>query len=91
LCAVSAITGPDTVPAFLLWLRVRCGGQGMATWRQEIPAGHAVFHRRAVRERFGLPEFTGQLLCTRSAWRVDVVKYALDTYASDNGSSCPAR
>jgi hypothetical protein len=49
-------------------------------------AGFAI-DSREVRERFDLPEFTGQL-CIHAVGATghDVVKYALDTYASDTGS-----
>ena len=49
-----------------------------------MPAGPCGFSidSRAVRERFDLPEFTGQLfLHAIGAAGHDVVKYALDTYA----------
>ena len=54
-----------------------------------MPAGPCGFSidSRAVRERFNLPEFTGQLfLHAIGAAGHDVVKYALDTYAGDNGA-----
>ncbi len=62
----------------------------LATWEQEMPAGLSGFSidSRAVRARFGLPQFTGQLFMHAiGAVGHDVVKYALDTYASDNGAS----
>ncbi len=77
--------------AIRLWLRL-FGEDGtvLATWEQNVPAGMAGFaiDSRAVRARFDLPEFTGQL-CIHAigATGHDVVKYALDTYASDNGAS----
>ena len=74
-----------------LWLRLfDAAGQVLATWEQELPRGPAGFSigSRAVRERFGLPPFTGQLfLHVIGAAGHDVVKYALDTYASHNGAS----
>jgi hypothetical protein len=77
--------------AILLWLRLfDAAGKALATWQQEIPAGPCGFSidSRAVRERFGLPEFTGQLFVHAiGVAGHDVVKYALDTYASDNGGS----
>ena len=82
--------------AIRLWLRLFAeDGAVLATWEQEVPPGLAGFSidSRAVRERFDLPEFTGQL-CVHAigATGHDVVKYALDTYASDNGASrCRAR
>ena len=62
----------------------------LATWQQEVPAGPGGFSidSRTVRERFGLPPFTGQLFVHAiGAAGHDVVKYALDTYAGDNGAS----
>jgi hypothetical protein len=77
--------------AILLWLRLfDAAGKALATWQQEIPAGPCGYSidSRAVRERFGLPEFTGQLFVHAiGVAGHDVVKYALDTYASDNGGS----
>jgi hypothetical protein len=77
--------------AILLWLRLfDAAGKALATWQQEVPAGPCGFSIDSgmVRERFGLPEFTGQLFIHAvGAAGHDVVKYALDTYASDNGSS----
>jgi hypothetical protein len=77
--------------AIRLWLRLfDAAGAVLATWEQEVPAGPCGFSidSRAVRERFGLPAFTGQLfLHAIGAAGHDVVKYALDTYASDNGVS----
>ena len=74
-----------------LWLRLySADGGALATWEQEIPRGAGGFSidSREVRERFGLPAFTGQLLLHAiGAVGHDVVKYALDTYASDNGAS----
>ncbi len=77
--------------AVRLWLRLfDADGTALATWEQEVPAGLSGFSidSRAVRERFGLPQFTGQLFIHAiGAVGHDVVKYALDTYASDNGAS----
>jgi hypothetical protein len=77
--------------AIQLWLRLfDAAGNALATWQQEIPAGPCGFSidSRAVRERFGLPEYTGQLFVHAiGVAGHDVVKYALDTYASDNGGS----
>ena len=74
-----------------LWLRLySADGAVLATWQQDIPRGAGGFSidSREVRERFGLPAFTGQLLLHAiGAVGHDVVKYALDTYASDNGAS----
>jgi hypothetical protein len=77
--------------AILLWLRLfDTAGRVLATWQQEVPAGPCGFSidSRTVREHFGLPEFTGQLfLHAIGVAGHDVVKYALDTYASANGAS----
>src|SRR6202012_1876967 len=46
--------------AILLWLRLfDATGKALATWQQEISAGPCGYSidSRAVRERFGLPEF----------------------------------
>ncbi|HVC62958.1 MAG TPA: hypothetical protein VND19_21670 [Acetobacteraceae bacterium] len=77
--------------AIRLWLRLFAGdGAVLATWEQKLAIGLAGFaiDSRVVRERFGLAEFTGQL-CIHAigATGHDVVKYALDTYASDSGAS----
>ena len=70
-----------------LWLRLfDADGHVLATWQQEVPAGPSGFsiESRAVRERFNLPPFTGQLFVHAiGATGHDVVKYALDTYASE--------
>jgi hypothetical protein len=77
--------------AIRLWLRLfDAAGTALATWQQEIPAGPGGFSidSRALRERFGLPEFTGQLFVHAiGVAGHDVVKYALDTFSSDCGSS----
>lgn len=74
-----------------LWLRLFCErGTELATWEQDVPAGPGgiVLDSRAIREQFDLPPFTGQLfLHAIGVAGHDVVKYALDTYASDNGAS----
>jgi hypothetical protein len=74
-----------------LWLRLfDANGAILATWEQEVPAGLSGFSidSQAVRARFGLPQFTGQLFIHAiGAVGHDVVKYALDTYATDNGAS----
>ena len=62
-------------------------------WRpgsRTLPAGPGGFSidSREVRARFGLDAFTGQLFIHAvGVAGHDVVKYALDTYASDNGAS----
>jgi hypothetical protein len=77
--------------AIRLWLRLFGDtGRDLASWEQQVPAGPGGFSidSRAVRERFGLGDFTGQLFIHAiGAAGHDVVKYALDTYASDNGAS----
>jgi hypothetical protein len=74
-----------------LWLRLFDeAGAALATWEQPVPRGPGgiVIDSRAVRDRFGLPAFTGQLLVHAiGVAGHDVVKYALDTYAGDNGAS----
>jgi hypothetical protein len=74
-----------------LWLRLfDTQGSILATWEQTLPAGPGGFSidSRDIRQRFALPPFTGQL-CIHAIGVAghDVVKYALDTYASDNGAS----
>jgi hypothetical protein len=74
-----------------LWLRLfGADGAVLATWEQALPSGPGGFSidSRQVRERFGLDPFTGQLFIHAiGVAGHDVVKYALDTYASDNGAS----
>ncbi len=74
-----------------LWLRLYDQGGGvLAEWEEPLPAGPGgvVIDSRAVRARFALPPFTGQLfLHAIGAAGHDVVKYALDTFASDGGPS----
>ncbi|MBV8097241.1 MAG: hypothetical protein JO110_29150 [Acetobacteraceae bacterium] len=74
-----------------LWLRLfDAGGVVLATWEQEAPSGPGgiAIDSREVRDRFGLGPFTGQVfLHAVGAAGHDVIKYALDTYASDNGAS----
>ena len=74
-----------------LWLRLfAADGSALATWEQELPPGPAGFaiDSREVRARFDLPEFTGQLfLHAIGVAGHDVVKYALDTFASAGGPS----
>ncbi|HET8995213.1 MAG TPA: hypothetical protein VFN42_00960, partial [Acetobacteraceae bacterium] len=65
-------------------------GSALATWEQEVAAGPCGFSidSRGVRERFNLPQFAGQLFVHAiGAAGHDVVKYALDTYASAGGAS----
>ena len=77
--------------AVRLWLRLfDADGSELATWEQALPAaaGGFAIDSRQVRERFGLAAFTGQLFIHAiGVAGHDVVKYALDTYASDNGAS----
>ncbi|MBV8576687.1 MAG: hypothetical protein JOZ58_16845 [Acetobacteraceae bacterium] len=74
-----------------LWLRLFDeNGAALATWEEAVPSGPGgiAIDSREVRARFGLPAFTGQIfLHAVGAAGHDVVKYALDTYASDNGAS----
>ena len=59
------------------------GGETLAEWQDPLPpvGGTIAIDSRAVRQRFGLGEFTGQLFVqvARAAGH-DIVKYALDTY-----------
>jgi hypothetical protein len=74
-----------------LWLRLfDVNGAILATWEHALPSGPGGFSidSREVRERFRLAPFTGQLFIHAiGVAGHDVVKYALDTYASDNGAS----
>ncbi|MGD0434602.1 MAG: hypothetical protein ABSA58_26285 [Acetobacteraceae bacterium] len=74
-----------------LWVRLFNGdGCPLATWEQDLPGNGGGFSidSREVRARFNLPPFTGQLLVHAIGIAGhDVVKYALDTYASNNGAS----
>ena len=61
-------------------------GKTLATWRDPMPSPDApiVIDSRAVRARFGLGDFTGQLFIQIvGAAGHDVLKYALDTYGDD--------
>ncbi|HUC19313.1 MAG TPA: hypothetical protein VMA37_16665 [Acetobacteraceae bacterium] len=75
------------------WLRLfGAGGETLASWEEKIPEGPGgiAIDSRAVRARFDLHEFTGQLfLHAIGASGHDVVKYALDTF-STNGARHPA-
>jgi hypothetical protein len=65
-------------------------GRVAAEFEDAAPAGAGgyVLDSGAVRERFGLGPFTGQLFIHAvGVAGHDVVKYALDTYAADNGAS----
>lgn len=74
-----------------LWLRLfDADGGVLATWEEVLPEGPGGFSidSRAIRGRFGLGPFAGQLFIHAiGVAGHDVVKYALDTYASDNGAS----
>jgi hypothetical protein len=77
-----------------LWLLLLGeNGETLAEWEEPLPAGQAaiVIDSGAVRRRFALPDFTGQLfLHAIGAAGHDVVKYALDTVTADgdHGLSC---
>jgi hypothetical protein len=64
-----------------LWCRLfGSDGAVLATWREAVGPGAIAIDSRAVRERFGLPAFMGQLFLHATGVRGhDVVKYALDT------------
>ena len=65
-------------------------GQVLAAWAQPAPEGPGgyMLDSQAIRARFGLPPFTGQLFIHAIGVKGhDVVKYALDTYATDTGAS----
>ena len=74
-----------------LWLRLfDADGAALATWEENAPegAGGIALDSREIRARFGLPAFTGQLFIHAiGAAGHDVVKYALDTFATDGGGS----
>ena len=69
-----------------LWLRLfAADGSVLAEWEDPVAPGAAglTIDSRAVRARFGLPAFAGQLfLHAIGAAGHDVVKYALDTYGT---------
>ena len=75
-----------------------CSIRRATRWRpgsrkfQPGPCGFSI-DSRVVRERFGLPDFTGQLFVHAiGVAGHDVVKYALDTYAARQWrAACPAR
>ncbi len=70
-----------------LWLLLLdASGAPLAEWTEDVPPGATaiVIDSPAVRARFKLPEFTGQLFVHAvGAQGHDVVKYALDTYGSN--------
>ena len=67
-----------------LWLNLfGAEGETLAQWSEDIPEGQVgiAIDSRAVRERFGLGAFTGQLFMhATGAAGHDVVKYALDVF-----------
>ena len=77
-------------PAAALWCLLFDGaGAPLAEWQDELPPGMGaiVIDSRAVRRRFALPEFAGQLfLHVVGAKGHDVVKYALDIEGHGNPS-----
>ena len=79
--------------AVTLWLKLFDGnGKTLAEWREPLPPKGAtvMIDSKAVRARFGLGPFTGQLFIHAvGAAGHDIVKYALDTYGdSDTLLSC---
>jgi hypothetical protein len=65
-------------------------GSVLAEWEQNVPekAGGLVIDSGEVRQRFSLKPFTGQMFIHAvGVAGHDVVKYALDTYATDDGGS----
>ena len=65
-------------------------GAVLVEWQEDAPekAGGFVIDSGEIRARFNLPPFTGQLfLHAVGIAGHDVVKYALDTFATDNGAS----
>jgi hypothetical protein len=65
-------------------------GAVLAQWETPAPprAGGFIIDSGEIRRRFNLPPFTGQLFIQAvGVAGHDVVKYALDTFATDNGAS----
>jgi hypothetical protein len=81
-------------PATALWcLLIDGAGAALAEWREELrpEMGAIKIDSRAVRRRFGLPEFTGQLfLHVIGAKGHDVVKYALDIEGDEGNPTLSA-
>jgi hypothetical protein len=81
-------------PATAMWcLLFDEHGAPLAEWDEALPGdmGAIVLDSRAVRQRFALPEFTGQLFVhVVGAAGHDVVKYALDIVGSDGDASLSA-
>ncbi|MGG5819782.1 hypothetical protein [Falsiroseomonas sp. HW251] len=75
--------------AMRLWLRLYdMDGRPILTWEETLPDGPGgiALDSREIRARFGLPEFEGHLyLHAIGCAGHDVMKYVLDTYASDGG------
>ena len=71
------------------WLRLYgSDGRVLAEWEEGSAAGGIVIDSQEVRGRFGLRDFAGQLfLHAVGIAGHDVVKYALDTYADEDGRS----
>ncbi len=74
--------------ALKLWLLLfDASGKSIAEWTEDVAPGATsiVIDSKTVRQRFALPEFTGQLFVHAiGAQGHDVVKYALDTYGGNN-------
>jgi len=74
--------------AVKLWLRLfGQDGAVLASWEQDLPQGGGGFSidSRDIRQRFGLPDFTGQLfLHAIGVAGHDVVKYALDMFGTNS-------
>ncbi len=74
-----------------LWLRLfGRDGAVLAEWEEPVAPGAAglALDSRAIRARFGLPAFEGQLFIHAiGAAGHDVVKYALDTYGTGDEAS----
>jgi len=70
-----------------LWCRLfGTGGQTLATWTEDggAPESALIIDSAAIRARFELPAFTGQLFVhVVGAAGHDIVKYALDFYGDD--------
>lgn len=76
-----------------LWLRlIGAGGETLAEWEEALPDAVCGIHidSKAVRDRFGLDDFCGQLFIHAIGARGhDVVKYALDVWGDrDELLSC---
>jgi hypothetical protein len=73
------------------WLRLfDASGAPIATWEQALgeTAGGFVIDSRDIRQRFGLPAFTGQLFIHAiGVAGHDVVKYALDVFGTGENPS----